>query len=312
MTARILALSGGVGGAKLCLGLADEMAAGDLAVLVNTADDFEHLGLHVSPDLDTLLYTLSGLANQAQGWGIEGETWAALEGLKVLGGASWFRLGDRDLATHLYRSQALREGQGLSAITRTMADRLGVGSGIWPMSDDPVRTIVHSPEGDLTFQEYFVRHRCEPVVSGFTFAGVDSAQPQQAALALLSDPALEAVIIAPSNPFVSIDPILAVPGYREALVACQAPVIAVSPIVSGLAIKGPAAKMMAELQLPVTALSVAEHYGGLIDHFVLDDSDAKMADTIRRSTRAQVLVTDTIMKSREDKARLARYLLDSL
>ncbi|MEM8548277.1 MAG: 2-phospho-L-lactate transferase CofD family protein, partial [Pseudomonadota bacterium] len=250
------------------------------------------------------------------GWGVEGETWHALEGLKTLGGESWFLLGDRDLATHLYRTQALRSGLSLTAVMHAMARRLSIPTDIWPMTDEPVRTVVHSEEGDLPFQEYFVKRRCEPGVSGFTFTGVEAARPQATILAQLSNPALEAVILAPSNPFVSIDPILAVPGYCEALRDCPAPVIAVSPIVSGLAIKGPAAKMMAELSLPVTAHAVAKHYAdrypGLIDHFVLDTSDAKLAPEIERSTGLQVQVADTIMKSRDDKLRLARHLLDTL
>ena len=308
----ILALSGGVGGAKLALGLADSLAPGQLHVLVNTADDFMHLGLHICPDIDTVLYTLSGRANAAQGWGLEGETWNTMAALDQLGAETWFRLGDRDMATHLWRTQQLKNGQRLSACTAALAARMGVNSHIHPMSDDPVSTTVHSERGDLPFQHYFVRDQCEPVVTGFSFDGISAARPNREVMRLLQRKAFATVVICPSNPFVSVDPILQLSGLWLALRESPAPVVVVSPIVAGHAIKGPAAKMMAELGLEVSALEVARHYTrrypGLMDRFVIDDSDATMAGAIRE-LGVEVAVTSTVMKSRADKRALARFAL---
>ena len=308
----ILALSGGVGGAKLALGLADSLAPGQLHVLVNTADDFMHLGLHICPDIDTVLYTLSGRANAAQGWGLEGETWNTMAALEQLGAETWFRLGDRDMATHLWRTQQLENGQRLSACTAALAARMGVTSHIHPMSDDPVSTTVHSERGDLPFQHYFVRDQCEPVVTGFSFDGISAARPNREVMRLLQRKSFATVVICPSNPFVSVDPILQLSGLWLALRESPAPVVVVSPIVAGHAIKGPAAKMMAELGLEVSALEVARHYTkrypGLMDRFVIDDSDATMAGAIRE-LGVEVAVTSTVMKSRADKQALARFAL---
>ncbi|MCB1700720.1 MAG: 2-phospho-L-lactate transferase [Pseudomonadales bacterium] len=310
----ILALSGGVGGAKLALGLADVLAPGELHVLVNTGDDFTHLGLQICPDIDTLLYTLAGRANQAQGWGLEGESWATMDALEQLGGETWFRLGDRDMATHLWRSQQLRAGAQLSAVTSALALRMGIASHVHPMTDDPVHTIVHTGRGDLPFQHYFVRDRCEPAVSGFSFDGIALAQPNVELMRRLHDGAFRAVLICPSNPFVSIDPILQLPGLAAALRAGSAPVVVVSPIVAGLALKGPAAKMMAELGMGASALEVARHYceqyPGLMDCFVIDESDATLAAEIGELGVA-VAVTSTVMKSRADKQDLARFCLQA-
>ncbi|AQA18461.1 2-phospho-L-lactate transferase [Halioglobus japonicus] len=309
---KTLALSGGVGGAKLCLGLASELAGPDLDILVNTGDDFEHLGLPIWPDIDTLLYTLSGRANQVQGWGIEGETWNFMEALETLGGETWFRLGDRDLATHTWRSQALREGRHASDIVASLASTMGIEAAVYPMSDDPVRTQVHSDEGDLPFQHYFVRRQCEPEVTGFSFEGITSARPNQTVLRTLQQGGYRRVVICPSNPYVSIDPILQVPGVWTALRDAVAPVIVVSPIVAGLAIKGPAAKMMSELAVPVTALGVAEHYQrrypGLVDYFVIDESDATLAPEIE-ALGIRVEIAPTIMKDLQHKMTLARHCL---
>lgn len=308
----VLALSGGVGGAKLSLGLADEVPARNLHILVNTGDDFEHLGLHISPDIDTHLYTLSGKANQEQGWGVAGETWHTMEALEELGGDTWFRLGDRDMATHLWRTRELESGRGLADVTAELARRLGVSCGIYPMTDDPVRTRVHCDEGDLPFQDYFVRRRCQPAVSGFSFSGISAARPNPQAMALLRAGAISRVVVCPSNPFVSIDPILQIPGLWLAVRDCDAPVILVSPIVGGEAIKGPAAKMMAELDLTVTALGVAEHYAarypGLVDYFVIDETDATLAEAIC-DLGMGVAVAPTVMADREDKRRLAHFVL---
>jgi LPPG:FO 2-phospho-L-lactate transferase len=308
----VLALSGGVGGAKLCLGLSDLLADGELKVVVNTADDFEHLGLLVCPDIDTLLYTLSRRNNRELGWGLAGETWQAMDALAALGGETWFRLGDRDLATHLWRRDAISRGLDLLQLTTELAAAMGIESEILPMSAQPVRTQVHSPEGDLPFQHYFVKHQCQPAVTGFSFVGLEAAVPNPRLMQLLQHGAPRAIVICPSNPFVSIDPILQLPGLWPALRDCPAPVIAVSPIVAGMAIKGPAAKMMAELGMPVTAEAVAAHYRvsypGLIDCFVIDESDATLAPSIEEQGMATA-VAATVMHNDDDKRALAAEVL---
>lgn len=310
---KVLALSGGVGGAKLALGLADVLPPGQLHVVVNTGDDFNHLGLHISPDIDTLLYTLSDNANMAQGWGLAGETWQAMDALQRLGGDTWFRLGDKDLATHLRRSGMLARGADLLQVTTELCERFGIASQIHPMCAEPVRTTVHCASGALPFQHYFVKEQCAPAVTGFSFEGIADARPNRQVMTLLQQQAFAAIVVCPSNPFVSIDPILQIPGFLEALRDNPAPVILVSPIVAGMALKGPAAKMMAELGVPVTALGVAQHYcaryPGLLDRFVIDASDATLARDIA-ALGVEVVVTPTVMKSREDKQRLARFVLD--
>jgi len=303
---KVLALSGGVGGAKLALGLSRILSADELVIAANTGDDFEHLGLSICPDIDTVLYTLSGLNDSVRGWGVANETWSFMDQLKQLGGESWFQLGDRDLALHIERTRLLQQGHSLSQVTMHVAQRLGITQAVLPMSDDPVRTTVHTAQGDLPFQHYFVREQCRPVVSGFSFAGAATATPLPALLECLRSDALQAVIICPSNPFVSIGPMLAMPALRDALQATAAPVIAVSPIVGGQALKGPAAKMMAELQLPVTAAAVAEYYGDVLDGFVMDACDASQAKAI---TTVPVCVTQTIMKTLADREQLARDVL---
>ena len=245
----VLALSGGVGGAKLALGLYRVLPPGALTVVANTGDDFEHLGLAISPDLDTLLYTLAGIDNPATGWGRRDETWNFMAALERLGGETWFKLGDGDLATHVERTRRLAAGESLSQITDDFRRRLGISARLLPMSDDPVRTRLLTAEGWLDFQDYFVRRQCAPIVREIAFAGAAAARPHPDFLAALADPALRMVVICPSNPLISIDPILSLPGVREALRACRAPVVAVSPIIGGKAVKGPTAKMMAELGL---------------------------------------------------------------
>jgi LPPG:FO 2-phospho-L-lactate transferase len=301
---RIVALAGGVGGAKLADGLAQALPAEDLTVVVNTGDDFEHLGLSISPDLDTVCYTLAGLANPETGWGRLDETWQAISGVEQLGGPSWFRLGDRDLGTHLERTRLLHAGVPLSEITRRFCRAWGVGSRILPMSDQPVRTMVQSSEGELAFQEYFVRRRCEPVVRGFEFRGVEEAVPAPGVLDALE--AADAVVICPSNPWVSITPILAVRGMREAIQRKRT--VAVSPIVGGAVIRGPAAKMYAEMGITPSALAVAAHYAGLIAGLVVDRVDSQLEPAIARYGMC-VLVTGTIMYSPEDRRRLAEDVL---
>lgn len=303
----VLALSGGVGGAKLALGLSRALAPEDLLVVANTGDDFEHFGLLVCPDIDTVTYTLAGVSNMETGWGRAGESWNTMTALAALGGETWFRLGDRDLALHLERTRRIAGGETLSGVTADMARRLGIGARIAPMSDQPVRTVVETPDGAFPFQHYFVREQCRPRVTGFRFEGADAARPSPAFAAAL-ERGVSAVVICPSNPFISIDPILAVPGVRQALRDCGAPVVAVSPIVAGRAIKGPTAKMMTELGLDSGAVEVARHYRGLIDGFVLDRSDAESKAVVERLGIA-VLVTGTVMHSLDDKTRLAEETL---
>jgi len=305
MAGSVVALAGGVGGAKLAHGLAQILPPEDLTVLVNTGDDFAHLGMHISPDLDTVMYTLAGLANPETGWGLRDESWNFLDALGRLGGETWFRLGDRDLATHVERSHRLWAGESLTEVTAALCAALGVRMRVLPMTDDIFRTMVQTEEGELEFQEYFVQRRCEPRVTGFRFDGLGSAFPTEQVLTALD--AADVIIFCPSNPFVSLDPILSLPGVRERVGRKRA--VAVSPIVGGQAIKGPAAKMFAELEMEVTAASVAAHYAGLLRGFVLDEVDAELKPSIESDT-LQVLVTNTVMRSDADRARLAREVLD--
>ncbi len=298
---RYLAITGGVGGAKLALGLAHVLPPDEVLFVVNTGDDFEHLGLTICPDIDTLTYTLADLSNKELGWGRGDESWHFLETLQALGGEAWFKLGDRDLALHLHRTQRLKQGATLSEVTAELATRLGIRHRFVPMTDSPVRTIVDTNDGPLAFQHYFVRDRCAPAVTGFRFAGIEQARPAPAILDWLG--ACDGVIICPSNPFVSVDPVLSVPGMREAL--SKVPVVAVSPIVGGTAIKGPTAKMMAELKVPATAAQVASHYAGLLDGFILDEADRALHGTLGMPT----VVTQSVMLTLEDRIDLARVAL---
>ena len=303
----VTALAGGVGGAKLAAGLQAVLPRGELTVIVNTGDDFDHLGMRICPDLDTVMYTLAGINNPETGWGLAGETWEFLGALERLGGDAWFRLGDRDLAVHVERTRRLADGQPLSRITAGFCAALGIAAQVLPMSDSPVRTLVHTAAGTLPFQDYFVRQRCEPVVTGFAFDGAEYASANFT-LNSISQTGLSAIVICPSNPYVSIGPILALPGVREQLLARTAPAVAVSPIVGGQALKGPAAKMMTELGHVPSAGAVAQFYGGLLDGFVIDRADAPAADSIRGNGVA-VLVADTVMTSAADRARLAAETL---
>lgn len=305
MSAQVLALCGGIGGAKLALGLYRVLPPDALTVIVNTGDDFEHLGLSICPDVDTTLYTLAGLANPELGWGRRDETWTFMRVLESLGGESWFRLGDGDLALHVERTQRLRRGETLSAVIATLATRFGISARVVPMSDDPVRTRIDTPEGELAFQDYFVRRRCEPRVTAIRYENAASARAAPAALSALASPALRCVVICPSNPYLSIDPLLAIPALRAQLAAVGVPVIAVTPLVGGAAIKGPTAKIMRELALPLTALTVAQHYGELIDGFVLDEVDRVHA----AGFACALEVCDTVMVSLADRERLAHAVL---
>ncbi|MFT5446918.1 MAG: LPPG:FO 2-phospho-L-lactate transferase [Gammaproteobacteria bacterium] len=302
---QVLALSGGIGGAKLALGLYQSLPEASLNVLCNTGDDFTHLGLNISPDIDTVLYTLAGLSNRQLGWGREGETWTFMDALQAIGGETWFRLGDGDLALHVERTRRLSEGERLSEIVDVIRQRLQIHAQIMPMCDRPVPTRVNTEHGTLPFQQYFVKLQCEPAVTGFEFSDVQHAEPTQALRALLSSGNLQAIVICPSNPFISIDPILAVPGLRDALRECTAPVVAVSPVIGGQSVKGPTAKMMAELALPVSAGVVAEHYGDLLDGFVLDNEDAQLANALS----VPCCVAQTWMRTDMDKRELAQEVL---
>ena len=301
----VVALSGGVGGAKLALGLYRTLPPDTLTIIANTGDDFEHLGLAISPDLDTLLYTLSGQDNPELGWGRRGETWTFMEALEALGGETWFRLGDGDLATHVERTRRLKAGESLSAIIEDFRRRLGIAARLLPMSDGAVRTRLLTEEGWLDFQDYFVRLRCEPIVRELAFAGAGKSRPHPDFLAALADPKLRAVVLCPSNPFISIDPILAVPGVRAALRACPAPVVAVSPLIAGQAVKGPTAKMMAELGLPVDATTVARHYHDFLDVYVADEEDGAAVEGLD----IPVVLAPTLMRSLDDREALANAVL---
>lgn len=302
---KVVALSGGIGGAKLALGLARVLAPDDLTVVANVGDDFEHLGLHVSPDIDTLVYTLAGLANPDLGWGRVGETWTFMAALEQLGGPNWFRLGDGDLAMHVLRTHRLAEGVPLSRITADICARLGVGPRVLPATDDSVRTRVRLDEGWLDFQDWFVGRRAAPAVRELAFDGAASARPLPAVLAALADPELRAVVICPSNPLISIEPILVVPGLREALRACAAPVVAVSPLIGGHAVKGPTAAMLNDLGAGATVDAVVERYRDLLDGFVLDDADAAAAPGLGLPT----IATKTLMLTLADRTGLAEDVL---
>jgi LPPG:FO 2-phospho-L-lactate transferase len=303
----VVALSGGIGGAKLALGLSRIVAPGDLIVVANVGDDFEHLGLSISPDADTLMYTLAGLDNTKLGWGRRDETWSFMETLTALGGEDWFRLGDRDLAIHVERTHRLRRGETLSAITADFCLRLGVGPRVLPVTDDRLRTRLRTDEGWLDFQDYFVRLQCRPAVRELAFEGAEEARPQPDLLAALRDERLRALVICPSNPFISVEPILAVAGMRQALSACVAPVVAVSPIIGGRAVKGPTAKMMTELGMNPSAAAVAERYGDLIDGYVMDGEDAQEAAHVA----ARVTLAPTLMMTLAGRDRLARVVLEA-
>lgn len=309
MSEHYVALSGGVGGAKLALGLANVLAPEDLTIVANTGDDFTHFGLHIAPDLDTVMYTLAGVSNTETGWGRASETWNFMAAIEELGGETWFNLGDKDLATHIERAEGFRRGESLSQVTSAISKALGIEHAIVPMSDDPVRTMIMTPDGELMFQHYFVRERCQPRITAVRFDGAEKARPAPAFLQALEDADLAGVIICPSNPYVSVDPILALPGIRETLRDITAPVVAVSPIIKGMAIKGPAAKMMTELGMESNVETVARHYHGLVDGLVIDAEDADAGAAIE-SLGMGVLVTNTIMKTLEDRTDLARACMD--
>lgn len=305
----ILALAGGVGGAKLASGLAQLLPPAELVIAVNTGDDFRHLGLDVSPDLDTVMYTLAGRNNTETGWGLAGETWHFMAALAHLGGETWFRLGDQDLATHVERTRRLNEGQTLSAATAALCRAFGVQHRVVPMTDHPVQTIVHTDSGILTFQDYFVRRRCEPAVRAIQFAGAERAVPSPGLRAALADPGLHAIVICPSNPYLSIQPILALCGIRATMAAQRVPTVAVSPIIAGAALKGPAAKIMRELGDAPSAATIARLYSGLADGLVIDAQDRPLRSEIE-AAGLRACETDAVMTTPQDQARLARSTLE--
>ncbi len=300
----VIALAGGVGGAKFAAGLQETLPPGALTVIVNTGDDFEHWGLTICPDIDTVLYGLAGVNNPQTGWGRANETWDVLTETERLGGEAWFRLGDKDLALHLLRNRWLNEGATLTETTDRLRRALGVPSRILPMCNQPVRTLVHTDEGDLPFQDYFVRRRCEPTFRGLTFVGADKATLSPEVAESLR--AAAHIIICPSNPYLSVDPILSVPGLNELVRESAAPVVAISPIVGGRAVKGPAAKMMSEMgYLEHLPLTIVNHYAGLLDGFVIDQQDSAEQNQLPLPS----LATDTIMTDLPSKQRLAAEVL---
>ena len=302
----ILALAGGVGGAKLAQGLALALPRGDLTVVVNTADDFDLFGLRICPDLDTVLYTLGGLANPATGWGVDGDTRATLDAIGRYGRDLWFQLGDRDFATHILRTERLRQGALLVTVMNEFARALGIDSTLLPMTNDPVATMVQTPGGLLDFQTYFVGRRQEDNVIGLEFRGAAESTPAPGALEAIASAGV--IVLCPSNPLVSIGPILAVPGYRDALATAAAPRIAVSPIIAGKALKGPADKMLASLGHEVSSVGVARIYEGLIDGLVIDEADVALAPAIE-ALGIRALATHSIMGGAEDRRRLAAETL---
>jgi LPPG:FO 2-phospho-L-lactate transferase len=305
---RVVLLAGGSGGAKLAAGFQAALTPGSLTVIGNVADDFELFGLHISPDLDSIMYALAGLTNPDTGWGVTGDSFDALEMLERYGEPAWFRIGDRDLATHVHRTRLLRDGVSLTDATHALVQALGVGSRLLPACEEQLRTVIQTDAGQLTFQEYFVEHAQRDEVRGIELQGIAHAEPTSAVRDALAE--AELVVIAPSNPIVSIGPILEIPGMRAALLAAPAPRIAVSPIVAGRALKGPTDRMLASLGHEVSALGVARLYQGLVDRFVLDRSDAGLADAVA-ALGMSAGVLPTVMRTDAARATLARGLLEA-
>ncbi len=303
---KVLALAGGVGGAKLALGLRDILDEESLAIVVNTGDDEEFFGLHVSPDLDTVMYTLGGIANPDTGWGISGETFRSLNRLRQYGADTWFNLGDLDMATHIRRTQLLGQGNTLSEVTNSLCSSLGIAHSIFPMTDDTLKTVVITEISEMSFQEYFVKNRCGPRVISLRFDSPSECSPSPGFVTALNESDL--LVFCPSNPFLSVDPILAVPGVRKKIENFRGARVAVSPIVGGEAIKGPAGKILRELGHEVSCVGVAKRYVDLCDVFIIDNVDADLASTIEK-LGMRVVVTNTIMNNDQEKRTLAREIL---
>lgn len=307
MSGGVVVLTGGVGGAKLVLGLANAGIEGPITAIVNTGDDFQHLGLHVSPDIDTLLYTLAGKANAEQGWGRANESWNFMAAAQSLGGPTWFNLGDGDLALHVLRTAAMRGGEPLSSVTSRFAASWGIATHILPMTDMPVATVVDTDDGSLPFQHYFVEQRCQPAVRAVRFDGADESCPAPGVAEVIADPTNRAIVIAPSNPFLSIAPLLAVPGIAEALRQTPTPVVAVSPLVAGQSVKGPTSKIMAELGLASDVTTIVDFYTGIVDGLLIDRHDP--ADDRLGATGMAIAREDIMMKTLDDRIRVARAAL---
>jgi len=306
---RLVALAGGTGAAKLLRGLDTLLERGAMTVVGNTGDDAEVWGLHVSPDLDTVCYTLGGLLDEERGWGLRDESFRTLGEMVRFGEPTWFNLGDRDLATHLHRTRLLAEGRSLSEVTAKLAADLGVRHAVLPMSDQPVRTRVLGPDGWLGFQEYFVREKTQVEVRAIEYTGAPEARPAPGLVEAIG--AADAVLVCPSNPVTSVGPILAVPGIVEALHGTRAPVFAISPIVGGRAVSGPAGRLMAARGLPVSALGIAQGYAPWLDILIIDDEDAALAPSIE-AAGARPVVASTLMTGRVEEMRLARRVLETL
>jgi LPPG:FO 2-phospho-L-lactate transferase len=308
---QIVALCGGVGGAKLADGLQQCLAPGELHVIVNTGDDFEHRGLPICPDLDTVLYTLAGVANTSQGWGRAEESWQVQSQWRELGIETWFQLGDRDIALHLYRRELQSQGMSLTQISRTLAQRFAVASDLLPMCDVPAPTTVLTDVGEMPFQEYFVKQQCRPAVRGFRYGATGSVDLTAEIRRALEDGNLDGIVLCPSNPYLSVAPILAVPGMRESLVHARVPIIAVSPLIGGAAVKGPAAKIMQELQLPVSPLEIARGYADFLDVMLIDPADAQLL-ALRESGDPEIEAAPIMMRTQSDRRALASICLDVL
>ncbi len=311
MNGHILALSGGVGGAKMAAGLATILPPERLTVVVNTGDDFAHLGLTICPDIDSVTYAMAGLHDPVRGWGMADESWQMMGMLRQLGGPDWFNLGDRDLAMHLMRSAALRKGQSLSDVTVQLSKALGIHVNITPMSDNPVRTQIETAQGWLDFQSYFVGQQCQPIAKSIRFEGADTAQISPAFAHALARSDLAAVVICPSNPYLSVDPILAIPGAREALLGLDVPMICVSPLIGGAAVKGPLGKLLVELGTGANNAAIAAHYGTIISHMMIDRVDDKDAAPLRAGGLC-VSLADILMRDADDQSRLAYEVLAAI
>ena len=306
---KITALAGGVGASKLLLGLSAVMPPEEITIIANTGDDIELFGLRICPDIDTVTYTLAGVIEETTGWGIAGDTFESLKWLERYGEATWFKLGDRDLATHIFRTSQLHLGRSLTEVTDYLRCALGVRSKILPMTDDYTPTTVTTDEREMHLQEYFVRLRCEPRIRAIRFEDIETAHPSPGVERAILD--ADAVVICPSNPFISIGPILAVPGLRRALEDTTAPVVAITPIIGGRALKGPAAAMLRDLGHEVSAAGVAAVYNDLVDVFVLDTEDKELSETIEQ-IGIRPAVTHTLMKTLDDKRRLAEFVLEEV
>jgi LPPG:FO 2-phospho-L-lactate transferase len=307
----IVALCGGVGGAKLADGLQRCLPPGRLRLIVNTGDDFEHRGLPICPDLDTVLYTLAGVANADQGWGRDNETWQVQTQWRELGIDTWFQLGDRDIALHLYRRELQLQGMSLTQISRTLSLKFAVPSALLPMCDEPMPTMVLTDQGEMPFQEYFVKHQCHPMVRSFRYGAGAAPAPTAEVRDALEDANLDGIILCPSNPYLSIAPILAVRGVRDLLARTRAPVIAVSPIIGGAAVKGPAAKIMRELDLPVSPLEIARQYRDFLDVLLIDEVDAGLLD-LREANDPAIETAPILMRTTDDRRTLAAACLKLL